>query len=154
MSDLRTISVEIDVPFHDLDPAGIVWHGNYAKYFEVARCALLETIGYNYDEMSASGFMWPVVDMRVRYVQMIRFKQRIRVTATLREWEYRLLVDYLIVDAVSGQRLTKGSTVQVAVDMNTKELCLMSPRILLDKLGVPADDAASAAPASVTGNSL
>jgi acyl-CoA thioester hydrolase len=37
--------VELEVPFFDLDPMNIVWHGNYVKYLEVARCALLETIG-------------------------------------------------------------------------------------------------------------
>lgn len=130
-------SVEILVPFYDLDPVGIVWHGNYAKYFEVARCELLKRYNYGYDEMLKSGFMWPVVDLRVRYVQKIRFDQRIRVTATLREWEYRMLIDYLIADADSGARLTKGATVQVAVDMATHEMCLMSPPVLFERLGVP-----------------
>lgn len=130
-------SVDVLVPFYDLDPVGIVWHGNYAKYFEVARCELLKRYNYGYDEMLKSGFMWPVVDLRVRYVQMIRFDQRIRVTATLREWEYRMLIDYLIADADSGARLTKGTTVQVAVDLATKELCLMSPPVLFERLGVP-----------------
>jgi len=134
---IRTAAVEIEIPFHDLDPAGIVWHGNYAKYFEIARCALLQSFDYNYDRMMESGYLWPVVDLRVRYVQMIRFQQRIKVQATLREWEYRMLIDYLITDAVTGTRLTKGSTVQVAVDRQTHELCLMSPRILFDKLGAP-----------------
>jgi acyl-CoA thioester hydrolase len=68
---------------------------------------------------------------------MVKFGQRIKVTATLREWEYRLSIDYLVSDAVSGARLTKGNTIQVAVDMQTKELCLMSPPVLFDKLGVP-----------------
>lgn len=131
-----TTAVELLVPFHDLDPAGIVWHGNYAKYFEVARCAMLQLFDYNYDQMLASGYMWPVIDLRVRYVQMIRFNQRIRVVATLREWEYRLGIDYLITDVDSGARLTKGKTAQVAVDMRTRELCLMSPPILFEKLKV------------------
>jgi len=138
MSEPRfAATVEILIPFYDLDPVGIVWHGNYAKYFEVARCELLKRNNYGYDEMVKSGFMWPVVDLRVRYVQMIRFDQRIRVTATLREWEYRMMIDYLIVDATTGGRLTKGTTVQVAVDMATKEMCLMSPPVLFERLGVP-----------------
>ena len=129
-------TIDIAVPFYDLDPAGIVWHGNYVKYFEVARCAMLQLFDYNYDQMLESGYMWPVIDLRVRYVQMIRFKQRIKVTATLREWEYRLAIDYLITDADSGARLTKGNTAQVAVDIKTRELCLMSPMVLFTKLGL------------------
>ena len=129
-------SVDIEVPFYDLDSVGIVWHGNYAKYFEVARCELLRLFDYDYDQMMASGYLWPVVDLHVRYVSMIRFRQRIRVRATLREWEHRLSIDYLITDVNSGARLTKGSTVQVAVDIQTRELCLRSPAVLFEKLGV------------------
>jgi acyl-CoA thioester hydrolase len=137
MTPTHSATVELCVPFHDLDPAGIVWHGHYAKYFELARCEMLKRFDYNYDRMLESGFIWPVVDMHIRYVRMLRFGQRVRVTATLREWEYRMAIDYLIVDADSGARLTKGQTVQVAVDARTQELCLMSPPILFDKLGVP-----------------
>ena len=129
-------SVELSVPFHDLDPAGIVWHGHYAKYFELARCELLQLFNYNYDQMLESGYIWPVIDLHVRYVNMVRFKQRIKVTATLREYEYRLAIDYLITDVATGARLTKGRTAQVAVDIATRELCLMSPDILFTKLGV------------------
>jgi acyl-CoA thioester hydrolase len=40
--------VEMLVPFFDVDSMDVVWHGHYVKYFEVARCALLERIGHNY----------------------------------------------------------------------------------------------------------
>lgn len=130
--------VEIDIPFHDCDPAGIVWHGNYARYFEVARCALLETLGYNYDHMQVGGFAWPLIDFQARFIKPLRFKQRVRVRARIVEWEYRLKMDYLISDAASGERLSKGSTVQVAVDLKSGEMQLMSPPVLLQKLGVQA----------------
>jgi acyl-CoA thioester hydrolase len=128
--------VELQVPFHDLDPLNIVWHGNHAKYFEQARCALLDQIGYNYDQMRASGYLWPVIDLHVRYVKPLRFNQKIRVRALLREWEFRLKIDYLITDLVSGARLVKGSSAQVAIDMATEEMCLMSPPVLFERLGL------------------
>jgi len=127
--------VEIEIPFYDLDSVNIVWHGNYAKYFELARCALLEKSDYGYDAMRASGYIWPIIDLQVRYIKAITFKQRIIVEATLKEWEYRLKIDYLIRDAQTQARLTKGTTVQVAVDMKTRELCLVSPSILFERLG-------------------
>src|SRR5882757_2253486 len=86
--------VTLSVPFYDLDPVGIVWHGNYAKYFELARCALLDQFNYGYDAMRASGFMWPLIDLQVRYIKPLTFRQQIKVIATLREWEYRLLIRY------------------------------------------------------------
>jgi acyl-CoA thioester hydrolase len=127
--------VEIEIPFYDLDSVNIVWHGNYPKYFELARCALLEKCNYGYNEMRESGYIWPIIDLQIRYIKPLVFKQRIVVDAVLKEWEYRLKIDYLIRDAATQARLTKGSTTQVAVDMKTKELCLMSPTILFERLG-------------------
>jgi acyl-CoA thioester hydrolase len=137
VKQLRSAEVEIEVPFHDVDMVGIVWHGHYAKYFELARCALLETFGYSYMQMLASGYAWPLIDMRLRYVKPAQFGQKIRVRATLLEWEHRLRIEYLVSDAKTGARLTKGETVQVAVHAGTREMCLVSPDVLFERLGEP-----------------
>jgi len=129
--------VIVQVPFYDLDPMNIVWHGNYARYFEVARCALLEKLDYSYPQMEKSGYAWPVIDLHVRYVKPLRFDQRVKVKCTIVEWEYRLKLRYLITDATTGERLTKGESVQVAVDVKTGEMCLMSPPVLFERLGLP-----------------
>jgi acyl-CoA thioester hydrolase len=131
------IEIPLTIPFHDVDMIGVAWHGHYAKYFEVARCALLEGLDYGYDAMRASGFMWPVIDMRIRYIKPMRFGQHVTVKATLREWENRLLIDYLISDAATRQRLTKGTTSQVAVNIENGEMCFVSPPILFERLGLP-----------------
>lgn len=136
MKNPRSASIELEVPFHDVDSMQVVWHGYYSKYLELARCKLLETFDYSYAAMRDSGYAWPVVDMRLKYVRPATFGQRIRVTASLVEWEYRLRIDYLIVDAVSGDKLTKAYTVQVAVDMQSGEMCYESPPILARRLGI------------------
>ncbi len=127
-------SVEIQVAFYDLDPMQIVWHGNYLKYFEVARCALLDTFDYGYLKMKESGYMWPIVDSRIKFINAATFDQKIKCTATLLEYENRIKIGYQIICMTSGQRLTKGYTTQVAVDLKTKELQLVSPKILFKKL--------------------
>jgi acyl-CoA thioester hydrolase len=129
--------VEMEVQFYDLDPMQIVWHGNYVKYLEVARCALLDSIGYNYPQMRDSGYSWPVIDINLRYIAAAVFGQRLRLRADLVEWENRLKIDYLITDAATGKRLNRGSTTQVAVNLATGEMCFASPDVLFDKLGVP-----------------
>ncbi|MBR9828050.1 MAG: acyl-CoA thioesterase [Oceanospirillales bacterium] len=129
-------AVELDIPFHDVDIMRIAWHGHYAKYLEIARCALLEQIDYNVPQMEASGYAWPVIDMRIRYAQPLHFQQKIRVEASLTEWEHRLKIDYMIKDAVSGKRLTKAYTVQVAVAIESGEMLYASPAVLLQKLGL------------------
>mgnify|MGYP006073554229 FL=1 len=126
----------IKIPFHDVDMVRIAWHGHYVKYFEVARCVLLDQIGYNYIAMRDSGYSWPIIDMHIRYPQPARFGQEIRVTAKLVEWEHRLKISYTIKDVETGQRLTKGHTIQVAVDLSNNEMCLVSPPVFTEKLGV------------------
>ncbi len=127
---------EIQVQFFDLDPMDVVWHGHYVRYLEVARCALLDAIDYNYTQMKASGYAWPVIDMRLRYIDAATFGQRLKLRADIVEWENRLKIDYLITDAASGRRLLRGSTTQVAVDMITREMCFVSPAVLFQKLGI------------------
>ena len=128
--------VEIEVPFHDIDVMGVAWHGHYIKYLEIARCALLEKIDYNYPQMKASGFAWPVIEVRIRYPRPLYFQQKVRVKASLDEWENRLKISYLIEDLKTGQRLTKAHTVQVALDMKSGEMLFVSPDVLLQKLGI------------------
>jgi acyl-CoA thioester hydrolase len=129
--------VETQVQFYDLDPMEIVWHGHYAKFLEIARCALLDKIDYNYAQMKASGYAWPVIDMHIRYLQPAAFGERIKVRAELVEWENRLKLRYLITNGTTGLRLTKASTVQVAVEISARQMCLTSPPVLFEKLGLP-----------------
>jgi len=108
-------TVDIEVPFHDVDSYRVVWHGNYARYFEIARCKLLDLIGVNYSAMETMGFLFPVVDMRTKFVRALVFGQRVSVTATLVSWRYKLEIRYRIVDSATGALLTKGKTSQVAI---------------------------------------
>jgi len=128
--------IDIEIPFHDVDMMEVVWHGHYVKYFEIARCALLDTIDYNYRQMRDSGYAWPVIDLRIRYAKPAIFGQIITVHAEIVEWENRLKINYQITDKLTGARLTKGYSIQVAIDSQTKAMCFESPRVLLEKLGV------------------
>lgn len=137
LTDARfTTEVLIAVPFHDADPMGVVWHGNYLRYFEVAREALLEQFDYGYREMYASGYAWPVVDTRIKYRDIVEFGQQIRVLATVKEYENRLKITYQIFDVATGKQTTSGYTTQMAVHMDTRETCFVSPDILFTKMGV------------------
>ena len=126
--------VLIKAQFYDLDPMQIVWHGNYVRFLEQARCALLDKIDYNYSEMLRSGYAWPVVDLRVKYVRPVRFGQEVRVTATMVEYENRIKIDYRIADLATGDVLTKAHTIQVAVDVASNEMCFESPAALTDRV--------------------
>ena len=124
--------IELIVPFFDVDMMEVVWHGHYVKYFEEARCALLDKLGHNYRQMRDAGYAWPVIDLQVRYIRGAQFGQRIRVRADLVEWENRLKINYLITDVATGERMTRGSSVQVAVEIASREMLLASPRVFVE----------------------
>ncbi|PTQ68654.1 thioesterase family protein [Pseudomonas sp. GV071] len=123
--------VEILVPFFDVDMMEVVWHGHYVKYLEVARCALLDKIGHNYANMRDAGYAWPIIDLQLRYMRGAKFGQRLTVRADLVEWENRLKINYLITDAESGERMTRASSVQVAVEIASLEMQLASPTVFV-----------------------
>ena len=127
---------ETQVPFNHLDPMEIVWHGHYVNYLELARSALLTTIDYNYPQMKASGYVWPVIDLHVRFINPAKFAQRLKLRAEIVEWENRLKIAYLLSDAATDQRMSRATTTQVAVDIATGEMCFVSPPVLFEKLGL------------------
>lgn len=125
--------IEVRVPFHDVDPAGIAWHGHYFKYLELARCALLERVGYSYRQMAESGYVWPLTDAKLRFVKPATYDQRLVVEAALSEWEYRLQIEYRICDS-DGEEMTRGTTVQVPVEMDTREMVMGVPKFVVERV--------------------
>lgn len=134
MKAIVSETITLTVPFFDCDPMAVCWHGHYVKYFEMARCALLKKIDYDYPQMKESGYAWPVIDMNIRYIKALRYDQSVVVEAGITEYENYLQVVYEIIDAETGDKLTKGSTRQVAVTGDTFEMQLVSPKIVTKKL--------------------
>src|SRR5690348_15431957 len=122
MTTPLSAEVRIEIPFHDVDVMGIVWHGHYIKYFEIARTALLRKAAMDLDAMALTGCAWPVVTCELKYIKPLRYGQVVRVEAVFLEYEDRLKIAYTVHDAASGERLSRGTTVQLAVDAKTGEL--------------------------------
>ena len=93
---MKKISAEtlIEVPFYDLDPMNVVWHGNYIKYLEVARCDLLAKIGYTYDNMKTDGFAYPVATMDLKFIKPSVFLQKLKIKTTIEYVEPALNIKY------------------------------------------------------------
>ncbi|PKI13864.1 acyl-CoA thioesterase [Colwellia sp. 12G3] len=126
--------IDIKVPFYDVDSMRIVWHGHYVKYLEDARCVLLDKLSYNYLSMEESGYIWPIVDMRLKYVASAKFANNIRVYAFLVEYESRMKIAYEIYDLATGKVLNKAHTIQVAVDIKSEEMQFESPDVFINKV--------------------
>ena len=130
---LLSATVVVRPSYQDCDPAGVVWHGNYFHFFDRARCALLDKLDYGYRAMEASGHLWPIIDTRVRYIHAATYEQDYEVDAMLREWEYRMKIDYVVRDT-AGVAVVEAYTTQVAVEIATGELSIAPPGAFVESL--------------------
>jgi acyl-CoA thioester hydrolase len=128
------VNTQLEIPFNDVDAMAVVWHGNYLKYFEVSRGQLLRKIDYDYPDMQASGYSWPVIECKCRFIASATYGMKVNIHSTITEWENRLFISYLITEEESNKRLCKGHTIQVAVNQKNGEMQFASPQILLDKI--------------------
>lgn len=134
--DKRCVTIEYTTSFHDTDAMGVVWHGNYLKFFEKAREALFQKYNYGYRDMIESGYLWPVVDARIKYTASTIAEQTIQITAELIEYEHRIKINYKIIDVKTGKKTTSGYTIQVAVSAINQEMSFVTPKILLKRFGL------------------
>ncbi|MBL8024189.1 MAG: acyl-CoA thioesterase [Elusimicrobia bacterium] len=126
--------VKLTVPFHDVDSLGVVWHGHYYKYFEIARTAFFKRRGFDISEMESSGYVWPIIESHCRYGAPLRYGMSFEVTATLCEVEHRVKFLYSITDRMTRSCLTTGYTIQATVHRRTGTLRLTTPQVLLRRL--------------------
>jgi acyl-CoA thioester hydrolase len=126
-------TVTLEAPFHDVDSADVVWHGNYYKYFERARSALLRSFDYDVPQMLASGFSWPVIESHCRHVAPLRYGDTMHVTATLVEVDLRLKIAFDI-RTTDGRKIARGHTIQVAVNTVTSAMCVGFPPVLMQRI--------------------
>lgn len=134
---MEKVLLEAEMPFkvefYDVDTMGVVWHGNYIKYMEAVRCVLLDKIGYGYSEMMKEGFAFPVITINLKYVRSLVFGENAVIKAYLLEYKDRLRIKYEVFNS-AGMVATKGETVQIAVDWNTKETQFESPELFVQRV--------------------
>ncbi len=124
----------IEIPFHDLDPMNIVWHGNYIKYMEIARCNLLEKVGYGYNNMKDDGYVYPVAKVDMKFIKPATFAQKLSVKAVLEEFEPSLKIKYIIKDTESGEIIFKASTMNICVEVKSGKSVYEAPEKLKEGL--------------------
>lgn len=130
------IDYEKVIPFYDVDPMRVVWHGNYVKYLEEARCAWLATKDMTYYDMDQLGYAFPIVELKLKYIHPCSFGQKIIIRTQLENCENFLFFKYEISDAESGKKLCKAQTKQMCVSIQSRETLFEIPKIILKRLGL------------------
>lgn len=106
---------QIEVRYAETDMMGVVYHGSYLPWLEVARTALLAAEGLPYRELEAQGYFLPVIEVNMRYHKPARYADTVAIRAAIREKPaLRLRIDYELFRG--AEKLASGHTVHVFID--------------------------------------
>ena len=121
-------SVTLKVPYYDVDLMQIVWHGNYLKYFEVARQALFEKYGVDMRRYTEdTKYVFPVVRSTIKHIWPLRFDDEFTCTVVLKEARVRIVLDFEIKLIPDGKICATGRSEQVAVRLPEMEMAFQIP---------------------------
>lgn len=130
---MKTSITFIKVRYAETDQMGVVYHGNYAQYLELARIEWLDALGISYKKMEEEGVMLPVFNINISYKKSAVFDDTIRVETRLRKMPTaRIIFDYKIFNK-SEELLTIASTELVFINKNTNRP-MRCPSYILDRL--------------------
>ena len=124
---LYTSKYELKVSFEDLDPMYIVWHGNYLRYLEQARCDLLSKLNYTYLDMKNDGFAYPIAKLRVKYIKPAQFMDNLVVVLDVKSLEPTLDIKYKIFNKDSNEKIFAAETMQICYDVKLGKSVYTAP---------------------------
>lgn len=126
---------KVRVRYAETDQMGVVYHGNYAMYFEMGRVEWLRNLGLSYSFMEANGIMLPVVSLTMNYKKPARYDDLLTVRTVFKKQEsVKIEFDYEIMNE-AGELLTTGNSVLVFVNMKTGRPVL-PPDYVLEKINL------------------
>ncbi len=133
----KSHDVHIKVPFYDLDPFQVVWHGNYLKYFEVAREALFENLGVDlYSIYSKTNYIFPVIKTSTKHVFPLKHGDEIICKATIVDVGIKIVTEYEIRLAADGRLCARGKCEQVAIKTPEMETMYRIPEEICQAIGL------------------
>ncbi|UOX33912.1 acyl-CoA thioesterase [Flavobacterium sediminilitoris] len=130
---MREYQFEVRVRYAETDQMGVVYHGNYAQYFEMGRVEWLRNMGISYKWMEENGVMLPVVALNMNYKKPARYDDLLTVKTIFKNQStVKIEFDYEIYNE-KMELLTTGYSMLVFVDMKTGKPCL-PPGYITEKL--------------------
>ena len=116
---MKDFQFKVRVRYAETDQMGVVYHGNYAQYFEMGRVEWLRNLGVSYKWMEENGIMLPVVSLTMNYKKPARYDDELTVKTILKsQTGVKIEFDYEIYNE-SQELLTTGNSILVFVDMKT-----------------------------------
>lgn len=117
---------QVRVRYAETDQMNVVYHGNYAQYFEVARAEAIRKLGFTYKKMETMGIMMPVVELNCKYLRPAHYDDLLTIKTELRELSdnHRIEFHHEVLNE-QGRLLTIGKVVLYFLDTKTQSKSVM-----------------------------
>ena len=121
-----------EVEFVDVDSMGVMWHGNYARKMELARCKFLDSLKYGYKHLEDLGYFFPVVEMNISYFYPTRYEDVIEIFVQVLEAKVYIGLEYQMYAA--GKHIATGYTRHILVNAKNNKALRKIPQDFLKAL--------------------
>jgi acyl-CoA thioester hydrolase len=131
---MYTSETQVRVRYAETDQMNVVYHGNYAQYFEVGRVEAIRQLGLSYKDLEATGIMMPVIEWTARFVRPAHYDDLLTVRTILKEWPVNHRIEFLQeCYNEKGKLLTSGKVILYFVRAATMEKTNM-PQEMAERL--------------------
>lgn len=118
---MKSMDLEIRVRYSETDQMGVVYHGNYAQYFEMGRVEWLRNLGISYKNLEEEGVMLPVVSLATNYKKPALYDELLKLRTSFKKCTgVRIEFDYELYNQ-ADELLTTANSVLVFMDAKTRK---------------------------------
>lgn len=114
---------QVRVRYGETDQMGVVYYGNYASYYEVARVECMRALGLSYSELEEQGFMLPVLENHSKYLGPAKYDELLTIKVSIRENPKVRITFYCDIFNEKNELINEGKTILVFVDKDTRKPC-------------------------------
>ncbi len=133
--NLKKFSTNIRVRYGETDQMGVVYHGNYATYFEIARTEWLRNLGVTYKDLENNGIMLPVISLSFNFVKSAKYDDLLTISVFFKKNPLvKIEFDYEIYNQ-NKEKISTGNSVLAFIDMKTNKP-IKCPDYILNKLNL------------------
>ena len=118
-----SVKTALRVHFYDTDEMGVVHHANYIRWFETGRVEYLRSIGITLTEMMSDGILFPITEIRAKYIHAAKFDDDLELETTALEMnKVKMEFKYKIRRKSDGLILVKGYSQNVFTNAATGKI--------------------------------
>lgn len=129
---MHNFEISFRIRYSETDQMGVVYHGNYPQFLEIARVEWLRALGISYKTMEENGIMLPVISLQINFRKSAVYDDLITVVVKLKKIpSVKIEFDYEIYNE-NKELLVEANTVLAFLDTESKKP-VRCPDYLLEK---------------------